>query len=734
MKQSDPKQETAIQHLRAGQLGYATSLCREILQARPDDPVALYIMGIYSHRNGNPEEAIQLLRRSLGVDPDNFDAQHYLAMTLCEQGQIENAITHLQKALEINPQDEAAHYNLGNIFCIRGDIDTAIEHYQTAIRYKPDYLEAYHNLGNALQVKGAYFEALAQYTKAVSINPSVQEVHVNMGLVYNGLKEYEESAKSYIRALAINPNNDNTHFLLGTAYLLLDKNQLAQKHFERALEINPDNAAAHCNLGYAFVQQLELGAAMTAFKRTLDRDAGCAEAYYGMAKVISRLGQPEKAISLLREALRTRPGYVEAYQSLLMHLHYSSEATAEQIYREHLAFAAAYEQPLSHGLQAHTNACTGRRKLRIGYMSPDFRRHSVAYFIEPVLAHHDRGKYEIHLYHNNWREDDISEKLKGLVDHWHNISSFSDEKVSELVRNDRIDILVDLAGHTFGNRLLVFARRPAPVQVNWIGYPGTTGLSSMDYRITDHFTDPVGVADSLHTEKLIRLPECFSTYRPPSEVPLAVSELPADKNGFITFGSFNSFSKVNHEVIERWAEILALVPTARLVLKHDHLSASAIVAATQKLFLDNGIEQARLTLLGRKPTYLEHMTCYHDIDIALDTFPYNGATTTCEALWMGVPVVVLKGDAHASRVGYSLLKNIGYPELIARNPDEYVGRAVQLARDTDTLRKYRTELRNRLSGSPLTDAERLTKNLEQEFQRMWDRWCRNVKQEDARTN
>ena len=342
-----------------------------------------------------------------------------------------------------------------------------------------------------------------------------------------------------------------------------------------------------------------------------------------------------------------------------------------------------------------------------------------------MLASHTHERFEIFCYSDVLAPDNVTERLQGYADRWHNIADMQDEEVAELVLKDGIDILVDLAGHTGNNRMLLFARKPAPVQVSWLGYPNTTGLSTMDYRFVDPYTDPHGLTDPFYTEKLLRLPESFLCYLPDENSP-DVGYLPETVSGHITFGSFNIFTKMTEEVLALWADILKNIPNARLLLKTKSFSDKQICAKVMKIFSQKGIYSERVELLGHQEHFLKHLSLYNRIDIGLDTFPYNGTTTTCEALWMGVPVITLAGNNHASRVGVSLLTNTGLEDLIAKTHDEYVDIAVNLAADTRRLQKLRRNLRPMMKNSPLTDAKRFTDNLENSYRHMWEMWCTSV--------
>ena len=371
---------------------------------------------------------------------------------------------------------------------------------------------------------------------------------------------------------------------------------------------------------------------------------------------------------------------------------------------------------------AYANVREAARRLKIGYVSPDFRGHSVAYFVEPLLKGHDRQAVEVFCYAEVTRPDTVTAHLQGLVDHWLVTVGLSDEELAERIRADGIDILVDLAGHTANNRLRVFARKPAPVQVTWLGYPNTTGLEAIDYRLVDAVTDPVGEADAWASETLVRLEGGFLCYGGLKDAPEPTVP-PCLKTGTVTFGSFNNPAKVSAATFDAWATLLSRLPQARLLLKGKPFAD----AATRALFLarlgERGVAAERVELVAWLPGTAAHLALYHRVDIALDPFPYNGTTTTCEALWMGVPVVTLRGDRHAGRVGASLLSQIGLTDLIANSVEEYVEIALALARNPGRLDDLRRALRPRMAASPLCDGRAFARKMEAAFRTMWQVWC-----------
>jgi protein O-GlcNAc transferase len=370
----------------------------------------------------------------------------------------------------------------------------------------------------------------------------------------------------------------------------------------------------------------------------------------------------------------------------------------------------------------HANARDPDRVLKVGYVSGDFRKHSVAYFFEPLLEAHDRARVHVTCYSTATVEDEVTARLKSRADAWCDVAQFSDEQAAEMIRADGIDVLVDLSGHSGLNRLLIFARRPAPVQVTYLGYPGTTGMGAIGYRITDGLADPPGMTESLYAEKLFRVPGCAWCYRPDPDSP-GVGELPAARTGNITFGSFNRVGKIGAGLIELWAGILSEVSGSRLLMKSEWLGERMAQSRLLEAFAKHGIGQDRLEMVGRTKSTREHLEMYGRVDLALDSFPYNGTTTTCEAMWMGVPVITLAGSVHHSRVGLSLVNAAGLPELAAANPREYVEKTVELAKDIPRLRELRRTLRQCMASSVLMDATRLARDIEMLYRGIWHAWC-----------
>jgi len=603
-----------------------------------------------------------------------------LANALASAGKSSEAIARYEQLLALHSDFPEAHNNLGVVLASRDRIDEAIAHYERAIMQRPRFADAHNNLGVALVSQGKLDQSIHHYERAIDLNPEFADAHNNLSLVLSSQGKPDGAAAYSKRALALKPDYAEAHNNLGIALAAKGEINDAIQHYRRAIALRPNFPNAHNNLAVALVSQ----------------------------------GRIDQAISHYQLALALNPDYVNAHSGLLFTLNYADTLDPAAIYQAHIGFARRWETPLVSQIEPFFPDRTPDRRLRIGYVSSCFRRHSVAYFIEPVLAHHHSHRFEIYCYHNNPNEDEVTQRLKKRANHWRSIVGLSDEQAAQQIREDRIDILVDLDGHTANNRLLVFARKPAPIQVTWLGYPNTTGLSTVEYRLTDELADPTGMTERYHSERLARLPECFCCYQPPREAP-EVSELPARYKGYVTFGSFNYTGKITPEVIAAWAEILQAVPRSHLALKNSGLGEPDMQRMVQQAFAKLGVEPQRLELRGQDRSVSDHLARYGEVDIGLDPFPYNGTTTTCEALWMGVPVVTLEGRTHAGRVGVSLMTGLGLPEYIGRSVEEYAATAVRWALDLEHLGTLRNELRSRVAASPLTDAPRFTQHLERAF-------------------
>ena len=530
-----------------------------------------------------------------------------------------------------------------------------------------------------------------------------------------------EAEAAYLRALQANASNVDALQLTGALYQQAGHNDRAGQFLRRADQLDPNSPETVHNLAVSLGELGQLEESARRFEQALALAPDYALAWKNSGIILQRLGRLDEAIEHFRRAFQLDSDVPGAHSALLFCLNHSSKASPESVFAEHRRWGQHHERQLPAAAR-HENRPDPDRRLRIGYLSPDFQRHAVAQFVMPLMEFHDRERFELTAYANVEHPDAVTERFRSLADRWQDIWQLPDDAAAALIRADEIDILVDLAGHTKRQRLLVAARRPAPVQITYVGYPNTTGLDAIDYRLTDRWADPPGMTEHLYTEELLRLPGGFLCYQPPDEAPDPVSreDRPA---GLVTFGSFNKALKLTTETLELWGRLLREVPGASLLLKSDTFSTDGGRRTFGRRLSQLGIPQSRVELLPATKSADEHLRLYSRVDIALDPTPYNGTTTTCEALWMGVPVIALVGKTHASRVGLSIMHAIGLPEFATESPAAYMRAASELAADAPRRAALRVELRARMRASTLCDGERTTREIEAAYRSTWQRWC-----------
>jgi protein O-GlcNAc transferase len=565
---------------------------------------------------------------------------------------------------------------------------------------------------------GYYAEALALIDRALALDPTQPATRYGRAMALQGLGRYEEAVAEYQQAIALKPDYVEASHNLAALFQMTGRADEAISAYRRVLALKPDYVDAHNNLGVALRDKFRFAEAVACFETALKLAPGHAELHNNLAVVLKAQGRLDEAVSHYQQALVLKPDYVGAHSNILMSMNYRSGLGADEIYRAHRDWDDRHGRKRAPGEPVRPLDRNPDRPLRVGYVSPDFREHSVAYFFEPVLARHDPVMVETFCYANVPKPDAVTSRLMSHARHWRQIDRLDEAAIAGQIRADGIDILVDLAGHSSNHSLCVFACKPAPVQVTWLGYPNTTGLRAVDYRLTDEIADPPGAAARRHTERLEYLPQGFLCYQAAASAP-PVGRPPASVSGTITFGSFNNLAKVTPQVVAVWAEILRAVPNSRLVLKSGAFADAATGRLYTERFAAEGVAPERLDLLSQDTTTAAHLARYHKLDLALDPFPYNGTTTTCEALWMGVPVVTLAGNYHAGRVGASLLTGLGLEFLVAPDEPGYVAVASRLAGDLPALATLRAGLRARLMRSPLCDADGFARQLEAAYRRMW---------------
>jgi len=630
------------------------------------------------HAQGRFAEAEASFRKLLQDDPGAADAIAGLADVLGDAGRHAEAEPLYRSLLARGSADAACFYNFGNTLRLQRRPEEALALYLEAARLDPGLALAHYNAANLLKETGRLAEAEAAYRRALEADPGFVEAHNNLGATLADLGRLADAAASY----------------------------------REAVRLRPTHALAYNNLGNVLRETGAHEEAEPLYRRTIELRPGLAEGWNHLGNSLLDLGRLEEAERAYRHALEISPDLARAHSNLLLLLNYRPDIGPASLRAEAERFGLAVGHARATPGQGGRRRADGR--LRVGYVSGDFRVHSVAFFFAPALDHHDRSRYEITCYQCSPRSDAMTAALRRRADRWREAWRLDDEALAGAIRDDGIDILVDLSGHTSDNRLPVFARRVAPVQVTWLGYPGTTGVPAMDFRITDALVDPAPRADAAHTERLARLSRAMWCFRPDPQMP-GVGPLPSAGRA-PTFGSFNYLPKLNQAVLAAWARILAAVPGSRLLVTRVPGSASA--RRILDAFAAHGIDAGRLELHGILDRR-DLAQVFGRVDVALDPFPYAGTTTTCEVLWMGVPVVTLAGATTAARSGVSLLSAVGLEACIAADLDAYVKTAVQFGGDRDRLAETRSTLRERFAASPLRDEAGFARALESAYEEMW---------------
>ena len=652
------------------------------------NPAALLEQGLAAHRAGDLQKAATVYGQILERWPGHPDASYLLGLIIQKTGDHTRAITLFTQATNSNAKLGRAHLQRGFSLNALGKTEDAAQAFKAAASAEPNLAEAHHQLGNTLRALNRLPEALVNLREATRLSPADAVIWLSRGVACMHDRQFDEAVQSFQQAVKLKPALPEAREILAQAFIAQQRTEDARQQLDEALRLRPNYA----------------------------------EAYHDLGRLCTEEGLIAEAIGHYRAAVAIKPA-PESQTNLIFLLNYLPGTKPDAHFEEHRRWSEWFEQPLRNRWRTHANDRNPNRRLRIGYVSPDLRDHPVTSFIEPVLKHHRHENVEVFCYANVGKPDAITQRLRQHTSQWRDIYGWTPEKVAELIQQDGIDILIDLAGHTTDNSLLVFAHRPAPVQVTWIGYPNTTGLDAMDYRLTDTISDPPGQTEQWHSEQLVRLPQTFSCYCAPIESP-DVGPLPALANGCITFGSFNNFRKLSEPAVELWARVLREIPASRLLIKSQGLGNPKTVARLQDGFVRVGVDAARIEIHGAGLSKEQHMGLYNRVDICLDPFPYNGTTTTCDALWMGLPVVTLTGRTHVARVGASLVTHLGFPEWAVESPDAYVTKCRELAGDLPALASIRLRLREQMRQSPLCDAPKFINHLETAYRDMWKQWCK----------
>jgi protein O-GlcNAc transferase len=703
-----------------GQLDEAVSSYRKALNINPNYAEAYSNLGNAFQELGKFHEAVESFNKSITLKPNYAEAYSNLGNVLRELGRLDESLSNSRKALILKPDYAKAHNNLGNALQGLGRLDEALASYNKALAINPNYAEAHSNLGNALQEIGKFTEAVESLNKALAIKPDYAEAYSNLGNVLRELGQLDEAVSSYNKALTINPNYAEAHSNLGNAFQELGQLDKAVASFNKALVIKPDYADAHYNLGIALQEQGNLDDSVASYSKALSIKPNDVDIHNNLGTVFQNLGRLDEALSSYQKALIVDPDNYKSIKNRLYALLNVPGRTHTELFNEYEKFAKTQTFGVVRQTENWSNHASPNRQLRIGYMSSDLRHHPVGLMASALISCHDKTQFDIFCYSDVTLADEITEKIRSDTDHWRPISGITDIDVAHKIRADNIDILICLAGGFDKNRPLVCAHRAAPVQVS-LHDGATSGLEEMDYFLTDNYLHPADTKE-MFTEELHRIPSLFQW--PHIQGAAEISAPPVDQAGFVTFGSFNNPAKINNEVIRLWAEVLKSVSGSRLLLKYKNWYKE--VSLKERLideFAACGVKKDCIEFITSLDTRAEHLRLYSKVDIALDPFPFSGATTTFEALWMGVPVVTLAGKTFISRMSGSMLQHVGLGDLALDTQQAYVASANKLARDHARLRTLKKNLREFVKASPICDPLAYSLSVEDAYRSMWKTWC-----------
>jgi len=630
-------------------------------------------------------EAVASLERLIALHPNNPHYFSNLGEAERRLGNFEVAASALVRAITLKPDLVQAHFNLGLVMHELGEVTASVQAFERAAELKPDSAQIQRRLARALADSGERAQAVGHYQCAWLQSPKDPDLLVDYATCLRKLKRFDTALRTLAHALDFAPNH-------------------ALAHHERSatlVELGRFDEAIHCS------------------RQAIALDPKLAQAHAGLASALVSMGGLDQGIAEYRRALELEPNNELIHGNLVFLLGFQVGSSAQAILDEAHRWSERHAVPLS--LRPHANTPEPTRRLRIGYVSSNFNAHCQALFTLPLFEQHDRHNFELYAYSDLAQLDEVSAQLRQHFTHWSDISRLDAAEVADLVRSHEIDLLIDLTMHMSVSKLGIFARKPAPVQIAWLAYPGTTGLSTMDYRVTDRYLDPPDRPAEPYSEASLVLPDSFWCYHPGSDTP-QVNPLPALSNGFVTFGCLNSFWKLNDLTLLRWASVLERVLGSRLLLLAPEGSARTHVL---EVLQRAGIDGQRIEFVSRRPR-AEYLKYYHRIDLCLDALPYNGHTTSLDAFWMGVPVVTLVGDTVVGRAGLCQAMNLGLPELVTHTPQEFALTAARLANELNSLADLRAGLRERMQRSPLMAAERFARNLEAQYRAAWQRWCESA--------
>jgi predicted O-linked N-acetylglucosamine transferase (SPINDLY family) len=671
----------------AGQLQQAVALATDLTKRLPNHFYPWKVLGSIFQGAGRLQEAQPCLEIALKLAPDDAEVNNTLGVVCLSQRRLAQAQALFMRAVTLQPNMASAVGNLGIALHALGDLRGAEARFRDALALEPGNPQNLGNLGAILQAQRRHAEARACFERVLAIAPQMAGIHCNLGLMCIETGLWEQAETALRKAIELQPQLHQAH--AGLAAVLKEKNQLAaaEASCRQALAIAPRDASTLSQLG----------------------------------AVLSAAGRLKEAVACLREAVQLRPDDAGMHSRYLFCLTQDEEAGWDDVFRAHQAFGARFDALAQPHRQPHTHHRDPDRKLRVGFVSGDLRNHAVAYFVDPLWSAIDREQIEIWVYHTCGEQDFVTPHLRKSSHAWRQVEALTDDELTAQIRDDAIDVLFDLSGHTAYNRLPVFCRKPAPVQVTWLGYPNTTGLQSMDYMLCDRFNAPHGLFEHRYTEKLARVPSSSAFIQNLDAPPL--NELPMLSNGHVTFGSFNRVSKLGDQVVATWARVLNRVPGSRMLI--GNVSDEAVRRSLIERFARHGVTVDRLELRPKVPLN-DYLRMHHEVDLVLDTWPYTGGTTTNHALWMGVPVLTIQGPSRAQCQAASGMGKMGLESWIATDTDDFVERAIRMVADPGALAELRSGMRVRWQNAPLRQPSVVARGIEAAVRLMWRRWCQGL--------
>jgi protein O-GlcNAc transferase len=676
--------EQGVAQHRAGQVANAERLYRQVLEADRNHEQASFLVAAIAIESDRSSEAVPVLERLTVLHPTNANYFANLGEAYRRLADYEHAAGALARAVSLNPELVQAHFNLGLVMRALSEVTMALQAFERASELKPDSALIQYALARALSDSGEHARAIGHFQCALVLNSNAPDVLADYAICLRKLRRFEGALRAANRTLELEPNSALAHHERSASLTELGRFDEAVTSSEKALALRPDFGSAHAGLAAALTFSGRLSPGIAAYRRAVELDS--------------------------------QDGWVHSNLTFL--LGFNQGESAQSILDEARTWAKRHAAPFSQHIKPHSNTSDPARKLRIGYVSSNFNDHCQALFTLPLFREHDRSQFELHAFASVLKVDDVTRQIRSQFDNWSDISGLDAHGAAALIRSHAIDILVDLTMHMSVSLLPIFACKPAPVQIAWLAYPGTTGLPEMDYRVTDRYLDPEDLPAEPYSEQSLVLPDTFWCYDPAAREP-AVSELPARSNGHITFGCLNSFWKLNEKTLQLWARVLERVPGSRMLLLAPDGSARERV---REVFRAGGVAPERIEFVSRRPR-AEYLKVYQQIDVCLDALPYNGHTTSLDAFWMGVPVLTLVGDTVVGRAGLCQALNLGLPEWVTHTPEAFVDSAIRLVEDRDALAQLRAGLRSRMAHSPLMDAPRFARNLEAKYREAWQRWC-----------